>query len=288
MTALLHWQSAPPSLRRPVLVTALDGFVDAGGSAATAATFLQHRWRARELARFSGDELIDYRARRPTAVVDAGELRSLEWPEIVLLHGETGAEHEVLLLVGPEPDMAWERFCAELTEVSARLGVELAVSLGAYPAAVPHTRSPRVLKAVNAPAVGAGLAPEVLDIAGYTGPVGATVTLQHALADHGVPAVGLWAEVPHYIASSPNPAGALALVGAATGLLGVELDTTELEAAARQHREQVDAAVAEHPEAEEMVATLERQLDEDAAADRLPSGEDLAVEIERFLRAEGD
>jgi predicted ATP-grasp superfamily ATP-dependent carboligase len=91
--------------------------------------------------------------------------------------------------------------------------------------------------------------------------------------------------VPHYIAATPNPAAALALVRLVATALGIDVDTAELEAAAKLHREQVDQAVAEHEEAAEMVAVLERHLDA-GGDERLPSGEDIAAEIERFLRSQ--
>ena len=132
---------------------------------------------------------------------------------------------------------------------------------------------------------GRDLLTDVGEIAGYSGPVGGGTVVQAALGAAGIPTVGLWAEVPHYIAATPNPAAALALVGLVAGALEIEVDTNELEAAAKLHREQVDQAVAEHDEAAEMVAVLERHLDADGD-ERLPSGEDIAAEIERFLRSQ--
>ncbi|MBW3602697.1 MAG: PAC2 family protein [Actinobacteria bacterium] len=284
MSELIKWAVEPPALHRPVLLVALDGFVDAGGAGATAAMFLRHRWRSELLATFDRDALLDYRARRPTAVVDSGELRRVEWPELELLRARVGARQDALLLVGPEPDMRWQAFFEEVADVCRRLDVERVVALGAYPAARPHTRPIRVTRAGNAP--GRDLVPEASDVTGYTGPVGASAALLGALAEREVAAVGLWAEIPHYIAGSPNPAGAVALARLVTDALGVRVDTTELEAAARLFRDQVDEAVAEHAEARQMVESLERQLDSGAHDAQLPTGDDLAAEIERFLRSQ--
>lgn len=286
MTSLLHWHADPPPLRRPVLIVALEGFVDAGAAASTAAMFLRHRWRSDLLARFDRDAVIDYRARRPTVVVDNGQVRRVDWPDIEILSATVEGPHDVAFLVGPEPDMRWEAFCADVALLCERLGIEAVLTLGAYPAAVPHTRPTRIMKGGNG--VGGDLVPEALPVAGYTGPVGASTALQALLADHGVPAVGLWAEVPHYVAASPNPNCALALVRLVAATLGTDVDTAELEAAANLHLDQVDAAVAEHPEAGDMIKALERYLDADEGSEPLPSGEDIAAEIERFLRSQTD
>ncbi len=282
MSGLLHWVAEPPQLRRPVLLVALEGFVDAGIVAATAGAFLRHRWQSEPIARFDRDALLDYRARRPTAVVDSGRLRRLDWPDLEVFAAEVEAPHDVVLLLGPEPDMRWEAFSSATIELCRSLEIETSLGLGAYPAATPHTRPIRILKAGNS--VATDLAPDVGEITGYTGPVGAGTALQDALGAAGIPAIGLWAEVPHYIAGSPNPPGALALVQLVAATLRTEVDTTELQAAATLHTEQVAEAVAEHPDAGEMVAALELLYDQGRHDESLPSGEDIANEIEKFLR----
>ena len=282
MSDLVHWVATPPALRQPVLLVALEGFVDAGAVAATAGSFLRHRWQSDVIARFDRDALIDYRARRPTAVVDSGRLRRIEWPDIEVCAAQIDGTRDIVLLLGPEPDMQWMAFGDALVELCRQLGVESVIGLGAYPAASPHTRPVRILQAANM--VAGDVVQPADEITGYTGPVGAGTALQDALGEAGIPAVGLWAEVPHYIAGSPNPAGALAMVKMVAEALGTMVDTTELEAAAKAHHEQVNEAVADHPDAAEMISTLELIYDEGRGDEELPSGDDIAAEIERFLR----
>ena len=284
MTGLVNWLAAPPpELRRPALIVALEGFVDAGAVAASAGAFLRHRWRSEPVAQFDRDALIDYRARRPTAVVDSGRLRRMEWPDLELFCAEVeDSARDAVLLLGPEPDMRWMQFGQDVVTACRTLGVEQVIGLGAYPAAAPHTRPVRILKAGNEAAD--HLFPDTPVISGYTGPVGAGTALQEAFDGAAIPAVGLWAEVPHYIAGSPNPAGALALVHLVAEQLQTTVDTTELEAAAQHHFEQVTEAVADHPDAAEMISALELVYDQGGQELQLPSGEDIANEIERFLR----
>ena len=286
MSQLLQWVNRPPELRDPVLLVALDGFVDAGSAASTASAFLRHRWQAELVARFDGDALIDYRARRPDAVVDSGVVRRIDWPELEVVAAHLDGPHDVVLLLGPEPDMRWNAFCDEVARLCRELGIVQVVQLGAYPAATPHTRPVSVTRARNR--VAQRLEFVASDIGGYTGPVNATTVLQHELAEHDVPALGLWAEVPHYIATNPHPPASLALVEIVAAALGVEIDTTELTAAAKLHLEQVAEAVAEHEDAASMVAALEAMTDAGEGDEQLPSGDDLAAEIEYFLRARRD
>ncbi|HSK95285.1 MAG TPA: PAC2 family protein [Euzebyales bacterium] len=286
MSELLHWVTQPPTLRDPLLLIALDGFVDAGAAASTASAFLRHRWQAEQVGVFDGDAFIDYRARRPSAVVDSGVVRRIDWPEIEVLAATLEGPRDVLLLLGPEPDMRWRAFGREVGELCDRFAVTQVIHLGAYPAATPHTRPVVVTQARNR--VDQRLQVAANDVGGYTGPVNATTVLQNELAARGVPALGLWAEVPHYIATNPHPPASLALVELIAQALDVPVDTTELRAAAQLHLEQVAEAVAEHEDAASMVSALEEMVDAGETEEELPSGDDLAAEIEYFLRAHRD
>lgn len=285
-TPSIHWTQEVPALRRPVMLLALDGFIDAGNAAQTAAMFLRHRWTAEVVATFDHDTFIDYRARRPTTVMDSGVLRRMEFEELqVLVARVEDSPHDAVFLLGPEPDMRWEAFCATVVRLCRDLGIEQVIGLGAYPAAVPHTRPVNVTSARN---IASGeVLPTTSEVAGYTGPVGAQVMLQHRMGEAGIPAVGMWAEVPHYISANNHPSSALALVDVVAGAFGVAIDTTELQAAARAHEEQVDDAVADHPEAAVMISRLEAHHDEGGTEMQVPSGDDLAAEIERFLSDRG-
>ncbi|WP_370326450.1 PAC2 family protein [Euzebya sp.] len=284
---LIRWTAEVPALRRPVLVVSMDGFIDAGEAASNAAMFLRHRWAADPVATFDRDTFIDFRARRPTSVIDNGVLRRIEFGDLAVLVAKVpDAPHDAVFLLGPEPDMRWERFCDCVVDLCRGLGVEAALGLGAYPAAAPHTRPTQIVSAVN---VAAGdLVPTAARVPGYTGPVGAQIVLQHRLGEAGIPAVGLWAEVPHYISANAHPSSALALVQVVAETFGVAVDTGELELAAAAHDAQVDEAVADHPDAAEMVPRLAAHVDAGGATQQVPSGDDLAAEIERFLSERND
>ncbi len=280
--SLIHWSAEVPALRRPVMIVSMDGFIDAGDAGSSAAMFLRHRWAAEPVATFDRDTFLDYRARRPTTIIDNGVLRRVQFDELqVLVAKVPDGQHDAVFLLGPEPDMRWEAFCQAVVRLCRDLGVETVIGLGAYPAAAPHTRPIHIVSAGN---IAAGdIVPGTTKVPGYTGPVGAQVMLEHRLGEAGIPAVGLWAEVPHYISGNGHPASALALVDAMATTLGVTLDTEELELAAVAHTTQVDEAVADHPDAMEMVQRLEAHMDAGGAAQQVPSGDDLAAEIERFL-----
>ena len=268
----------PGDLIAPVLIAAFDGWVDAGSAATTALEQLLDE--AVDVATFDPDALFDYRARRPTLQIVDGRLAELTWPELVVRRVRFG-ERDLLVLAGPEPDDRWHAFADDMLDIARRLGVVEWVSLGAIPAAVPHTRDVPILGTTSEEGRLRG------DI--QPGPAGllrvpaaAISVLEMAMAEGGIPAVGYFAQVPHYV-SGPYPAASLALVVALGRHLGITLPTGDLAEEARQLRTRLDTATALEETTRTYVERLEAMVDEQ----RLPSGDDLIGEIERFLREGG-
>jgi predicted ATP-grasp superfamily ATP-dependent carboligase len=277
-----------PDLRRPVLILGMEGWIDAGlGGGAAIATLLQEM-KTDLFATFDSDALIDQRARRPVLRVVNGVNVSLTWPEITMRWGDNG-DRSVVILSGPEPDIRWKQFTREVVSVSARLGIEMVVGLGAFPAPVPHTRPMGLVATATTQQLAeqVGYLPASIDV-----PAGIQASLERAFADSGVPAVGIWARVPHYAAGMPYPAASEALLDKLNELTGVAVDTSGLHEAAVTTLEQLDRLIAGSVEHSAMVRQLEQQHDDEsqtqAAFDMsdLPSGEEIAAELERFLRGD--
>ena len=274
----LYRLDEPKDLVAPIVVAAFDGWVDSGSSATDAAEHLAIGGQV--LATFDGDLLFDYRARRPTLDIVDGRLNELTWPELTLRHVRFG-ERDVLVLTGAEPDFRWREFAASIVEIVARLGVAEWISLGAIPAAVPHTRS--------VPIIGTESAPGLLRADVRPGPAGilrvpaaALSVLERALAEGGTPALGYFAQVPHYV-SGPYPVATLALLRSVERHLGVDVPAVALEEEARQLRSRLDLATGADESTRAYVERLESMVDEE----RLPAGDELISEIERFLRDRG-
>jgi PAC2 family len=268
----------PGDLIAPTFIAAFDGWVDAGSAATTALESLLDD--AVDVATFDPDALFDYRARRPTLQIIDGRLAELTWPELVVRRVRF-SERDLLVLAGPEPDDRWQAFATDCVELARRLGVVEWVSLGAIPAAVPHTRDVPILGTTSEPGRLRG------DI--QPGPAGllrvpaaAISVLEMAMAEGGIPAVGYFAQVPHYV-SGPYPAASLALIEALGRHLGVDLPTGDLADESGQLRTRLDTATALEETTRSYVERLESMVDEQ----RLPSGDDLIGEIERFLREGG-
>lgn len=261
-------------LRSPALVAALDGWVDAAAAATTAASWMADGGTV--IVRFDTDELVDYRARRPDLEIQSGVLARMNWPELTIRHVVT-EQRDILVLTGPEPDYRWRAFRDALLEVTARLGIIESVSLGAIPAMVPHTRATPVL--VTGKERGALVGDLPLPAEDMHVPASAVNLVEVHLPEIGRPSVGIWAQVPHYV-TGPYYAGALALVERTSGHLGVRVPVEALVERVREERIRLDAIVGARDEARQYLQQLEAQ----APAAAVPPGEDIAAEVERFLR----
>jgi proteasome assembly chaperone (PAC2) family protein len=274
----LYELTETPDLDAPVLVAALEGWVDAGGAGTTAATQLADGGRL--VATFDADAIYDYRVRRPTLDILDGRPTHLEWPSLRVTAVRVG-DRDLLVLTGPEPDYRWRELSDEVVTLARRLGAASWVSLGAIPAAVPHTRPVPILATASAP----GLLPEGIR-QGPDGllrvPSAALSAFELAVAAAGIPAAGLFAQVPHYV-SGGYPTASIALLTALGRYLGVDLPIGQLATRALERRTMLDAATATDESTKAHVERLERIADETG----LPAGDELIADIERFLR-EGD
>jgi hypothetical protein len=271
----LYRLDGPISFEAPVIVAAFDGWVDAGGAATSALALLA--LDGVRVATFDADQLFDYRSRRPTLDIRDGRLASLTWPEISLRHARFG-RRDLLVLTGAEPDDRWQALGAAIAELAQRLDVKGWVSLGAIPAAVPHTRPVPILGTESTPGLlRGGVTP------GPTGllrvPSAALSMLEMSVAAVGIPAVGYFAQIPHYV-TGPYAIAALELLRALERHLDVDLPRGSLAEESRQLRTRLDAAAAADETTRGYVERLEAMVDES----RLPEGDDLISEIERFLR----
>jgi hypothetical protein len=259
----------------PAILAAFDGWIDAGAASTSAAEYVAREGET--LATFDGDLLYDYRSRRPVLDIVDGTLTELTWPSLALRRVRLGGR-DVLVLTGAEPDFRWRELGRDVLELGLRLGVVEWVTLGSIPAAVPHTRAVPIL----ATASRAGLLHED-ERKGPDGllrvPSAAISTLEHAIAGSGLPAVGFFAQVPHYVGGS-YAAATIALLEHAARHLGVDIATGELAEEALAQRERLDAAVAADEDSSAYVARLEAVIDNE----ELPTGDELVSEIERFLQ----
>jgi len=283
MVEHVRWEDHP-RLRRPLLLAAFEGWNDAADAATTAVRYLRDRWEAHPFAEVDPEDFYDFSATRPQVRLTDGLTREIVWPANELSAATIpGLERDVVVLLGVEPGLHWRTFCTEVVGAATELGVEMMVTLGALLADVPHTRPVRVTGTAADPALVKRLG---LERSRYEGPTGIVGVLHEAFSKAKVPSASLWAAVPHYVAATPSPKAALALVERTAELLSASVLTTDLEIASASYERQVTEVVESDEDVADYVHRLEESADEDEDEGQieLTSGDSLAAEFEKFLR----
>jgi proteasome assembly chaperone (PAC2) family protein len=281
--------TARPKLRSPIMVCAFKGWNDAGEAASAALSFIRGTFESEEVARIDPEEFYDFTAVRPTVRLAAGRTREIDWPQNLISAARVpGADTDLLMLQGVEPSLRWRRFTGAVLEAARELGARMVITLGALLADVPHSRPVGVTAIASDESLMERLG---FERTSYEGPTGIVGVLHHACRTGGMTSASLWASVPHYVAATPNPKVALALVRAFEGAAGLAVDAGDLERAADEYERQVSAAVASDPEVKAFVERLESAMDEveaDRSSERrIPSAETIASDFQRFLRQRG-
>jgi proteasome assembly chaperone (PAC2) family protein len=276
MTEIESW----PELKDPVLVAAFEGWNDAGDAATGAIEFLELTWDARPLAALDPDDYYDFQVNRPTVSLVDGVTRRITWPTTRLsVCRPAGADFDLVLVRGIEPNMRWRTFCDELLDIIRELGVRSVVTLGALLSDSPHTR-PTPVTGTSYDSDSA--ARYGLERSRYEGPTGIVGILQDACVSVGIPAISFWAAVPHYVAQPPNPKATIALLHRVEEVLDIAVPLGELPAQADEWQKLVDEMAEEDEDVQEYIRNLEER--DDAGDMRETSGETIAKEFERYLR----
>jgi hypothetical protein len=262
-------------LTAPVLVVSFTDWVDAGNAGSRAAG---HIGGDGELyATFDGDALFDYRSHRPVLDIVDGTPKEFDWPEMTIRRRRYGSR-DLLVLTGPEPDFRWRELAAGTLEIALRAGVVEHVSLGAIPAAVPHTLPTPVMMTASSK--------ELLKVSDRVTegllrvPAAAVSLVEWTSSQSGIPAVGFWAQVPHYLPQYP-PA-AIALIRRVESHLGISIGVGELEQETALQRAQLDEMFSTRDDAREFL----EQLEQLAGQQEIPGADEIAAEVEKFLRGQ--
>ena len=282
-----------PLLRSPIMVIACGGWSDAGEAATgtishllnTVGNHANDALSAGELiAEIDSEDYYDFQVNRPLIVVNDSMIRSLTWPglQIFGLRNPDG-DRDFVLVRGVEPSMRWRSFASEILDLAEDLEVELVITLGSMLADTPHTRA--------IPVSGTGAHPEIanrlgMEVSRYEGPTGILAVIQDGCVKRGIDAIALWAAIPHYASATPSPKAILALLNGIEDFLEINLPHGSLPELAHQWEAAVDEMVKEDSDIEEYIKTLEESKDSDQLGD--DSGEELAREVERFLRRQNN
>ena len=274
---------ARPRVTSPVVICAFAGWNDGGEGATTTTRLIREQWAARRFASIDPEDFYDFQVHRPVVRLVSGETRRIDWPRNDFAHARVG-ERDLIVFEGVEPNTRWRSYGDQILRVCSDLGgVDVLVTLGAFLADVPHTRPAPVTAASSDPRWSGR--PDVVP-ARYEGPTGIVGVLNDRAARSGLPSLSLWAASPHYLPQSTNPKVALALMERLRDLLGIQIDTSDVERSALEWEQEVTQAIEEDGNLAHYVRRLEEAVEQGDGFE-VPTGEDLAAELERYLREHG-
>lgn len=286
-----------PALRNPVMLIAFSGWNDAAEAATGAASHILGAWTDAEhaindqvgvvpelIADIDPEEFYDFQVNRPIVDIDESQIRSLTWPGTQIFGLATpNFDFDFVVVRGVEPSMKWKTFTHDLLDLADDLEVQRIITLGSMLADAPHSRPITV--------TGSGAHPEIakrlgVEVSRYEGPTGILGVIADACLRRGIDAISLWAAIPHYASNSPSPKATLALINALEDFLEISLPQGDLHADSLEWESEVDELAREDSDVAEYVKALEESKDSALLSD--VSGEDLARELERFLRRQND
>jgi len=280
----IRWEFEP-SLRRPVVVAAFEGWNDAGDAATHAAKWLRGRWDARRFAMIDPENFYDFTTARPHVELSEDGERMLHWVDTeISACSIEGNGTDAVFVVGVEPHLRWRTFCQQIVGLAKRYDAAMVITLGALLAEVPHTRPVIVYGSSDHEDFASDLRPSA-----YEGPTGIVGVLHGACQEAGLPSASLWAAVPTYLPGASSPKAALALIDRLTGLLDASVATQSLASESEVYETHINSMVDEDEDTALYVRELEDRYDADAEADDVidadeASSEQLVAEVERFLR----
>jgi proteasome assembly chaperone (PAC2) family protein len=306
----VRW-NVEPSLERPAMIAAFSGWNDAADAASDAVRWLIRASNARPFAALDIEEYLDFQAARPTVELVDGVVRTVTWPSLALSGGTLpGGGRDLVLLLGVEPNLRWPAFCDDVIGVARTTKCETIVTLGALLGDTPHSRPIKCTGSATDEVLAARLG---MQRSRYEGPTGIVGVLHDAVRRAGFASASIWAPVPHYVATPPNPKATRAILDRLGDLLDLGLDLTDLDIASSAWERSVSEVVSGDADVSAYVARLETRYDtaDDSPGwletddeitvddededdedwfdeDELPSGESLAEDFERYLRDQPD
>ena len=269
-------------LNNPVIITAFEGWNDAGEAATTALKYFQDRFSAIKIGAIESEEFFDFTISRPVIEIP-DEQRKIIWPTTEILIAKLyDSKHDLVIIVGHEPQLRWRTFTEQVIEVTSLIESHMVVTLGSLLTDIPHSRPVKVFGSSDDSELAKRLN---LPPSTYEGPTGIVGVINSVLREKEIPSMSLWAGVPSYVSGAHSPKAALALVERLADVLEIGISCTDLEIASAAYERQINELVAEDMDTAEYVNQLEEDFDHNSEVNEEDSNPELLVsEVEDFLR----
>jgi proteasome assembly chaperone (PAC2) family protein len=280
------------SLCAPYLIAGFGGWPNGGNVSTDTVDFLQATLKAEQIGEITSDDLYIYSsptlASRPITVISEGVLESLRFPSNTLFACQRlGAEHDLLLLQGIEPDLHWQQFADAIVECLQTFKAQRLYTIGGYLDYAPHTRMPRLSAVVTHEALKDELEAYDVDLTDYEGPTSIQSYLLAACRAHGIEGISLWGGAPSYVQGS-YPRLTHAMLQFLSQLWRLPLDLEEIEEQASELEASLHEQIDTNPELADYIRRLEQVYDQAEGPQPDMNTDGIVDEIQQFLRRRRD
>jgi len=281
-----------PPLRAPYLIAGFGGWPNGGNVSTDTVYFLQSTLKAERIGEITSDDLYIYSsptlASCPITVIREGVLESLRFPSNNLFACQRlGAEHDLLLLQGIEPDLHWQQFADAIVECLQTFKAQRLYTIGGYLDYAPHTRLPRLSAVVTHEALKDELEAHDVDLTDYEGPTSIQSYLLAACWAQGVEGISLWGGAPSYVQGS-YPRLTQAMLQFLSQLWHLPLDLEEVEEQAIELEATLHEQIDANPELADYIRRLEQVYDQAEGPQPDMNTDAIVDEIQQFLRLRRD
>ena len=281
-----------PPLRAPYLIAGFGGWPNGGNVSTDTVYFLQSTLKAEQIGEITSDDLYIYSsptlASRPITVISEGVLESLRFPSNTLFAYQClGAEHDLLLLQGIEPDLHWQQFTDAIVECLQTFKAQRLYTIGGYLDYAPHTRLPRLSAVVTHEALKDELEAYDVDLTDYEGPTSIQSYLLAACRAQGIEGISLWGGAPSYVQGS-YPRLTQAMLQFLSQLWRLPLDLEEIEEQAVELEATLHEQIDTNPELADYIRRLEQVYDQAEGPQPDMNTDTIVDEIQQFLRRRRD
>jgi proteasome assembly chaperone (PAC2) family protein len=281
-----------PSLHAPYLIAGFGGWPNGGNVSTDTVYFLQSTLKAEQIGEITSDDLYIYSsptlASRPITVIREGVLESLRFPSNTLFACQRlGAEHDLLLLQGIEPDLHWQQFADAIIECLQTFKAQRLYTIGGYLDYAPHTRLPRLSAVVTDEALKDELEAYDVDLTDYEGPTSIQSYLLAACRAQGIEGISLWGGAPSYVQGS-YPRLTQAMLQFLSQLWRLPLELEEIEEQAIELEATLHEQIDTNPELADYIRRLEQAYDQTEGPQPDMNTDAIVDEIQQFLRRRRD
>ncbi len=258
--------SKRPQLRQPRLIMGLSGWMDGGEVSTGSVGYLIKKLKAESFAHIDAKGFYIYNFPgmmelaalfRPHTQIQEGMIQSLTFPTNTFYVHEPG---NLILFMGKEPNLDWERYTQCIFELCSTLGVTMIYFVGSVSSLVPHTREPRLLCTASHPGIRERFQHYGVKFTNYDGPASIVTYLTHFCSQHDIGMISFIATIPAYVQGN-NPKCIETITRRLIGMLDIDINLDDLRSLSEEFERKVGDVVQEQPELAKSIGKLEEDYD---------------------------